>query len=361
MNGREACFWGSSAVCAWVLVGYPAALSLLPPRPWRRSGKLPSASVVIPAYREREGLRRKLVALRELDYPRERLEVVVAVDEDEELVRIAESAFPGAVVSFSRERGGKALAINRAVAASRGEIIVMTDANNVLDQHSVRIAVRHFGDPSVWAVAGRRGEQDSAYDSYEHLIRRLETRSGSVAAASGEFMAVRRERFATFPPGIVNDDFWLLCRLVGGGGRVVYEPAASSSEEALSQRAEHTRRSRMGAGRVMLFSELRGLPAGFAFRTMSHKYGRLALPFLLVAALGSSLSLGRRSGYAALAAIQVAAYGLGSLALAGRAPAGPPGRVARACAQFMTGNAAVAVGVVRAVRGRQSVRWESVT
>lgn len=361
MSARAACFWLSAAGGAWILVGYPAFLTVLRSRPWPTTSRLPRVSVLIPAYREHEGLRRKLRGLGDLDYPGERLEVVVAVDEDEELARVAEATFPAAVVIFSSERAGKALAINRAVSASHGEIILMTDANNVLQPQSVRAAIRHFGDPSVWAVAGRRGEEGSAYDSYEDLIRRLETRSGSVAAASGEFIAVRRERFVDFPPGIVNDDFWLLCQLVRGGGRVVYEPAASSTEEALSQRAERVRRSRMGAGRTLLLSEMRGLPAAFVFRVLSHKYGRLALPFLLVVALASSLSLVRRPTYAVLAVTQGAAYGLGALALAGRAPGGRPGRLARACAQFMLGNAAVGVGVLRGLRGRQSVRWEPVT
>ena len=101
----------------------------------------------------------------------------------------------------------------------------MTDANNLLAPASVRAAVRHFADPEV--LGGRPGgaaRHGSAYDRYEDLLRRLETRSGSVAAMSGEFMAVRRERLPPFPEGVVNDDFWLLCQLVRGGGRVVYEP-----------------------------------------------------------------------------------------------------------------------------------------
>ena len=360
MTVREAILGLSVAGSAWVLVGYPACLAAMPARPPRRSESLPTVSVIVPAYREREGLRRKLAALRELDYPNDRLEVLVPVDEDEGLVRIAEEAYPCASVLFTTDRGGKALAINRALAVARGDVIVMTDANNVLDAASIRSAVRHLADPTVWAVAGRRGERESAYDRYEDLIRRLEARSGSVAAASGEFMAVLRDRFPRFPEGIVNDDFWLLCQLVRAGGRVMYEPGAVSIEEPLAPRAEHARRSRMGAGRVMLAAELRGLPPAFVFRVLSHKYARLALPFMLLATLTSSLSLARRPPYAALAAIQSGIYALGGLALAGRAPAGRSGRVAKASAQLMLGNASIAIGVLRALRGGQSVRWDPV-
>jgi cellulose synthase/poly-beta-1,6-N-acetylglucosamine synthase-like glycosyltransferase len=317
-------------------------------------------SVVIPAYRERATLPQKLAALRALDYPPSRLQVIVTVDEDAELARIAREALPEAIVLFEPERGGKAAAVSRALAHAMGDIVVMTDANNILEPGSIRAASRHFADPTIWAVAGRRRESGSAYDRYEHAVRLLETRSGSVAAMSGEFMAVRRERIPAFPDDVVNDDFWLLCHVVRRGGRAIYEPEAASNEEALPAGAELARRSRMGAGRVMALSELRGLPPGFALRVLSHKFGRLALPFLLLTALASSTSLAARDPYRKLVFAQAAAYGTGALAAAGVAPPGPPGKLARAAGQFVLGNAATALGVIRGLRGRQSVRWQPV-
>jgi len=173
-------------------------------------------------------------------------------------------------------------------------------------------------------------------------------------------MAVRRERMPRFPAGVVNDDFWLLCTLVRAGGRVIYEPLAASEEPPPSARGEVARRSRMGAGRVMAAAELRGLPAGFAMRIASHKLGRLALPFLLLGCLLTSLALSGSSGYRALAVLQIAAYGVGGLAAAGIAPPGRLGRVCRGLGQFVLGNVAVGMGVVRGLRGRQSVVWEQV-
>jgi hypothetical protein len=291
------------ALCAggagWVLAGYPLALLALPARPWRRDdAATPSLSILIPAFRERDALRRKLEALEGLDYPGERLQVIVLADEDPELPRIARAARPDALVLFEPERGGKAAGLNRGLAHATGDVVVMTDANNLLEPGSLRAAARHFADPSVWAVAGRRGEDGSAYDRYEDLLRRLETRSGSVAAMSGEFMAARRERVPPFAEGIVNDDFWLLSQIVCAGGRVVYDPDAASTEPPVSLRGEIGRRSRMGAGRVAALRDVRGLPPAFAWRALSHKHGRLALPFLL---LGSSrrapgCATGRRSG-----------------------------------------------------------------
>lgn len=362
MSLRRLAFWGGAGAAGWVLAGYPAVLRLLPARPWRAGddGEPPTVTLVIPAYREHEALRAKLTALEQLDYPRERLEVIVTVDEDEALAALARATRPDARVSFAAERAGKAAAMNRALREATGEIVVMTDANNLLEPGSLRAAMRHFADPAVWGVAGRRGENGSAYDRYEDLLRRLETRSGSTAAMSGELMAVRRERLDAFPPDVVNDDFWLLCRLVRQGGRVVYEPAASSLEPELEARAEVARRSRMGAGRVMALRELRDLPPGFAWRAASHKFGRLLLPFALLATLLASLSLWRRQPYRAAALAQLGAYGVGAAAARGAVPPGPAGRLARMLGQFTLGNAAVAIGVVRGLRGRQTTRWEPV-
>ena len=360
MRIREACFWGSVAGAGWVLLGYPATLMLLPERRWQRHDATPSVSLLVPAYREREALRDKLLALEALDYPTDRLEVIVTVDEDEELARIALEARPDAKVLFSGERAGKSAALERGLAAAGGEIVLMTDANNLLDRGSVRAAVRHFADPQVVAVAGRRGERGSMYDRYEDLVRGLESRSGSVAAMSGEFMAVRRDWLPAIPPGVINDDFWLLCNLVRRGGRVVYEREASSHEDAVPVAGEMARRTRMSAGRVMALSELRDLPAGFTWRALSHKYGRLALPFLLLGVLASSLALSRRRPYRLAAGVQAGAYATGGLAVAGVVPPGPAGRLARAAGQFTLGNVAVARGVVRGARGRQKAHWEPV-
>jgi len=354
-------FWASIAGAGWILAGYPLALRALPPRPWRSAeGEPPTVTIVVPGYRERETLPAKLRALAALDYPPELIEVLVPIDGDRELARLAQEAWPAATVLFSEERGGKAAGLNRAIERATGAVVVMTDANNLLEPGSLRAAARHFADPTIWGVGGRRGETGSAYDRYEDMIRVAESRSGSVAAMSGEFMAVRRERMPRFPAGIVNDDFWLLCTLVRAGGRVVYEPLAASEEPPPSARGEVARRSRMGAGRVMAAGELRGLPAGFAMRIVSHKLGRLALPFLLAACLLASLGLAGRPFYRAAAAAQLGAYGAGALAAAGVAPPGRLGKLCRGLGQFTLGNAAVAVGVVRGLRRRQSVVWDEV-
>ena len=327
MRPVRALFWASGATTAWVLVGYPAVLALLPRRPWEQGEELPRVSVIIAAYRERDELVAKLRSLDQQGYPADRLQVIVVVNEDRETADLARDAHPDALVLFAAERGGKPAALNRGIAAADGDVVIMTDANNLLEPGSLRAALRHFADPSIVAVAGRRGEDLSAYDRYESLIRTLETRSGSVAAMSGELMAVRRDHLDfAFPEDAVSDDLWLLCAVARRGGRVVYEPEAGSTEPLIGTRAEVSRRSRMAAGRTQMARELRGLPWGFRWRVLSHKYGRLTLPFLLPVLLGSSLALSRRQPYRAAAAVQVVGYAAGLASIAGARPRGRPGR-----------------------------------
>jgi poly-beta-1,6-N-acetyl-D-glucosamine synthase len=358
---RRFTFWASATGAGWILLGYPLSLLLRRGRPWRIDPEWrPRVSILIPAYREREALPVKLRGLADLDYPATFVQVLIAIDGDAELARIAAEAAPEATVSFATERNGKAAGINRALAQADGEIVVMTDANNVLAPGSLKAAIRHFADPGIWAVAGRRGEVGSAYDRYEDLIRVQESRSGSVAAMSGEFVAVRRERMPEFPDGIVNDDFWLLCHLVAAGGRVVYDPAAGSLEAGPSLQGELARRTRMGAGRVAGFGALREVPPSFAFRLASHKFGRLALPFLLGANLLAAVGLSSRPGYGAVAAGELAAGAAAGAATAGIVPPGPVGRVVRMLGQFVVGNYAVAKGVIRGLGEGQSANWEPV-
>ena len=353
-------FWCSATGAGWVLAGYPAFLALRPARRSRVRDIEPTVSIVVPTYRELETMPEKLRALARLDYPADRVQLIVSVDGDPRLVDAARAAAPDAEVVLLERRSGKAAAINEALGRATGEILVLTDANNVLAPVSVRAAVRHFADPAVWAVAGQREESGSAYDRYEDLLRRLEARSGSVAAISGDFIAVRSDRMPKLPVGIVNEDLWLLLALVRAGGRVTYEPLASSVEPGLATAAEVARRSRIGAGRLMLASELGGLPPAYAGRVLSHKYGRLALPFLMLGALASSLRLRSRAPYRLAAGAQLGLYGVALLAVAGVEPPGRAGLPSRAARQLLVGNVAVAVGVVRALRGRQDARWDAV-
>lgn len=360
MRIREWVTWSCGAGAGWVLGGYAAMLALLPARPWHQAQTYPTVTVLLPTYRERDLLAGKLRSLAALDYPAGRLDIVVVADGDPRLAEIAREVLPEAVVLLQDERQGKPAALNRGMTAATGEIVLLTDAHTPLAPESLASAVRHFADPQIVGVSGRWAETGSAYDAYEHVLRRLESRSGSTAGVFGGFFAVRRTCIGQFPTDVINDDLWLLCRLVRAGGRVVYEPEALSTEAALAPGLELERRARIAAGRAMLAAELADLPWGFRWRLVTHKYGRLALPFLLMGTLLASLTLLGRPGYRVWAVAQLAAYGVGTVAALGVTPPPPARGPARAAGQFVLGNVATMRGVVRAVRGRQQVKWQAV-
>jgi cellulose synthase/poly-beta-1,6-N-acetylglucosamine synthase-like glycosyltransferase len=353
-------FYAGAAFAGWILAGYPALLAALPRRPWRQAPIEPEVTVLLPAFQEHAWLPAKLRSIAALDYPRKRLQTVVVSDGDAELAALARRAAPDAVVVALSERQGKPTAMNAGLQRATGDLVLITDAHSVLAPRSLRAAVRHFDDPNVWGVSGREAEQDSAYDRYEHCLRQLETRSGTAAGVWGGFLLVRREHLPTFPREIVNDDLWLLCRLAEQGGRVLYEPEAVGSKPRLTLHAEFERRARIGAGRVGALDDLTTLPRSFAWRLASHKIGRLALPPALAAVFVSSVTLAARPGYRALALAQGQLYALGVLDLAGLRVPRSMRMPARAAAQALAGNAAVAAGIVRAARGRQDVRWQAV-
>ena len=355
-----AAFWLSAAGAGWVLGGYPLALLALPRRPWKQGAELPSVSFLVPTYREHELLPVKLRSLAELDYPADRLQVIVVSDGNPELADLARRCMPEATVLLNDERRGKPTALNRALSHADGDVIVLSDAHAKLEPGALRAAVRHFADPSVWGVTGRWSQLQGAYYRYEDVLRRLETRSGSTAGVFGGFIAVRRTRMRQFPDDVVNDDLWILCRLVGDGGRVVYEPDTRWTELPLPTHQEVERRARIGAGRAMLVGELPGLPWSFRWRLVSHKFGRLLLPFLLLVTFLSSLRLSGRRGYREAALAQTLVYGLGTASAAGAPMPEALRRPAGVAGQFVAGNWGVAVGLIRAIRGRQSVRWNPV-
>jgi cellulose synthase/poly-beta-1,6-N-acetylglucosamine synthase-like glycosyltransferase len=357
---RALSFWSSTGGAAWVLLGYPAVLRLLPSRPWRRGEDRPAVTIVVPAYREFDLLPRKLASLRALDYPADRLQVVVAIDGDEALAELARTSDPLAVVRLVPERSGKPTALNVGLEDAHGEIVVFTDAHNPLDRGALLAAMQHFADPAITGVTGSWAEVGSVYSRYEDVIRRWESRSGSVAGVFGGFFALRRSAVPTFPPDVVNEDLWLLFHCVRGGGRVIYEPAASSSEPMLAAANEAERRARISAGRMMLRTAARGLPRAFQWRLASHKFGRLALPYLLLGMLVSSLSLSQRPSYRLAAGGQAVAYAIGALDVLGVRLRGMPPSMTRAAGQFTLGNIAVARGAVRGLRGRQTVIWRAV-
>jgi cellulose synthase/poly-beta-1,6-N-acetylglucosamine synthase-like glycosyltransferase len=304
-------FWLCMAGIFYVYAGYPLILTLFAsfrPRPGAYDPYLPTVTLLITAYNEQEVIAAKLENSLALDYPSDRLQILVAVDGcDDRTVEIVSSfALRRVELSYDPARRGKMAAINRAMPLVRNEILVFSDANNFYEPSTLRELVKPFSDPMVGAVAGSKrivqeesalGEVDSLYWRYESFIKKQETRLGSCTGVSGEVFAIRQDLFESPPDSVINDDFFLALNLIRKGFRLIYAPEACSRETgSLDERDEIVRRTRIIAGRYQAMGmSIWNLPYRrplIVWQIFSHKFLRPLVPFAMIGAfLASFISI----------------------------------------------------------------------
>src|SRR5262245_27935704 len=232
-------FIAAMAMVAFIYAGYPAlmfALSLLLRRPVRRDDITPRVSVIIAAYNEERDIEAKLENTLALDYPRDRMEIIVAsdcsTDRTDEIVRGFSAQ--GVILRRRPERFGKTVAQNRAAKAASGEILVFSDATTMYEPDAIRKIVRSFADPEVGCVAGQLIYMDASssavgrgcrsYWGYEKFLKRCESRIGTLVGVSGCMYAVRRICHARLANDMI-DDFVIRTEIQLLGLSIVYVPA----------------------------------------------------------------------------------------------------------------------------------------
>jgi len=375
----RAVFAAAAALVGYTYVAFPALVLLrarLRPRPHRSAPVTPSVSIVIAARNEAASIAAKIENLRALDYPPDRLQVVIACDGcDDGTDAIARGCGDDRVLVLSLPRVGKAAALNAAVGVATGEILVFSDANSQYAPGAVRALVAPFADPEVGGVAGdQRYLADGAeaavaggerrYWDLDRMLKTAESLGGNVISATGAIYAVRRELFAPVPSG-VTDDFATSTAVIAQGRRLVFTPDAVAFEPVgRSGEIEFERKVRVMtrglnaviARRQLLDPRRHGL---YALQLASHKVLRrlMAVPLLTLGL--SAAVLARRSVlFRALAAVQGMVYALGTvgLVLGDRAPRRT--RLLALPAYFCLVNAASLRAVWNVVRRREIDRWE---
>jgi cellulose synthase/poly-beta-1,6-N-acetylglucosamine synthase-like glycosyltransferase len=322
-------FWLALFLLAYVYVGYPLVAwmrAIVHSKSHRRVPSEPFVSVVVAAYNESERIERRIENLLSLDYPREKLEIIVASDgSTDDTVRRARR-FHGVRIWDFDERRGKAAVLNDVVPTARGEIVVLADARQRFDPETLRALVADFGDARVGAVSGELvlksrangtistiGAGSSFYWRYEKFIRRNESRTNSTVGATGALYAIRRDLFEPIPDDTLLDDVLIPMRIVSRGYRVLFEPAARAYDLApASARQEFVRKVRTIAGTFQLFAREPWLFNPFRntvwFETVSHKALRLLTPLLHAVVLVANVSLVTVPLYQWLLALQIAFY-----------------------------------------------------
>lgn len=376
----ELVFWLAGGVVLYAYAGYALLVALLAkvrPRVARAGSDAPSVSLIIPAYNEAAWMAAKLENSLALDYPRDRLDIlVISSGSDDGTELVSQGYAPAGVRTIVQpERAGKEAAMQEAARHARGEILVFTDANAMLNRDAIRLMVRWFADPEVGCVAGEKrvssGEGESsaagegAYWRYESRLKRLDSTVGSTMGAAGELCAIRAALMTARERDNIIEDFVLSMRVVEARYRIVHEPGAVATEEA-SARFEDVfeRRARIAAGGFQSIWRLRALlnpRRGIVWwQYVSHRVLRWALvPFLLPVLLLFNWRLASTGPiYRVMLLAQVIFYGA---AVAGwwlrRHPLGRTRFIALPFF-FSAANAAVLVGCARLVSGRQTVLWK---
>jgi cellulose synthase/poly-beta-1,6-N-acetylglucosamine synthase-like glycosyltransferase len=335
----EALFWFSIGFVLYVYAGYPLLLAVWsrhartrarqapPPRRGETAGAtpLPPVSVILAARDEAVRLPARIENLLASDYPPDRLQIVVASDGSIDGTVEALAPYRDRIDLLVLPRRGKASALNAAVARARHPILVFADARQQFAPDAICRLVPHFQDPHVGAVSGELvlnpahstiGEGVSAYWSYEKWLRRREAIVGSTLGVTGAIYAMRRSLWQPLPPDTLLDDVLGPIRVVLEGYHVTFEGRARAFDEAPRDASQELRRKmRTLAGNFQLLAhEPRLLVPGLNpvwLQFMSHKVGRLLVPYALVAIFATSAALAPRSWiYATAFGAQLVFYAL---------------------------------------------------
>ncbi len=336
-----------------------------------RTSDTPSVSIILAAFNEESVIGDTLRRLLELDYPLDQLEVLVGSDgSTDRTVEIARSvSSPVIRVMDFPNRRGKAAVVSDCAREARGDLLVFTDANTLLDTQSLRKLVRHFDNPRVGAVCGElrivssdgSPLQEGLYWRYEVMLKILESRLHGVLGANGAIYALRKELFPEVAENIITDDFVIPMKVQSRGLRVVYDPEAVATEQATpSVSSEFRRRVRIGAGNWQALWHCAALLLpwkGFvSFAFWSHKVLRWFTPYLLVAAVVANLFVLQSTVGRVLFLAQLCFYtaaGAGYVLKKLKLPAGPLSFFS----YFVAINTALGVGLARGAFGAQRAAW----
>jgi cellulose synthase/poly-beta-1,6-N-acetylglucosamine synthase-like glycosyltransferase len=378
-GGARIVFWLAAFLLFYVYAGYPLLLALIGlfvRRPRPGAGYTPRISVLIAAYDEEEAIERKIQQTLALEYPADKIEVLVlsdcSTDRTDEIVK----AFPDSRVRLVRmpERRGKTFAQNIGVKEATGEVIIFSDATAIYHAKALLYLACNYRDASVGAVSGRyqyfdSGEQSPtglgsvAFWNYENLIKKMQSSIRTITGCCGCIYSVRKEAYTELPADIISDLVQPL-QAIRKGYRVVfedralaYEETTQSTSEEFSMRVRVVTRAMRG---LLSVSDLLK-PWKFtwpAFQLWSHKIMRWMVPLFLIAIFAANLALIDFRFYRFTLAVQLFFYAAALLNILlplhrQWKPLGIP-------LFFCTLNAAALVSMLEICRGRKYVTWQTV-
>ena len=324
----ELLLWFFVLLIVYTYFIYPLVLCILsvilPAKKRYRSEEYsPTISLVIAAYNEEESIRKKIINSLALEYPKEKMEIVIvsdgSTDRTNEIIGEFASKNRNLVLIKLKENKGKANALNKAVRRCNGEIIVFSDATTIYKKDALKKLVPYFSDSQVGLVSGRLDFIDKAgktaeglYWRYETWLRRLESKTDSMVYVSGAIYAIRRKVYRKLPENTINEDLQIPFQISSRGYRSLYADDAVAYEEVGENTFhEFVRRVRIGAGnyqalfRVINLNPIKGV---LSFNFFSHKVLRWLVPFFLIIIAALNIALINERFYLFILIVQLFFY-----------------------------------------------------
>ncbi len=342
----------------------------------REDGFFPSISLIISAYNEEGSIKNKIEESLNLDYPENKLEIIIASDASTDRTEEIVGHFTDEAVRLIRQdvRKGKTAVQNLAASIAKGEILVFSDATTVFKPDALKKLVRNFKDPKVGCVGGEERflktdkeiyEEASFFWKFEQLLRKKESQFNTLIGVSGCIFAIRKELYEPLDETLI-EDFALPLKVASRGFKVIYESEAVGYERPASHiRAELSRKSRIVTGGINVLFKMRGLLNPFrhpllSFQLISHKIFRWFAPIFMVALLISNIFLLNQGKiYLIFGLLQTSFY---TLALMGyflknlsRSP-----KIFRLVYHFCIINLAGVMGIIDFLRGGRKVIWQPI-
>jgi len=294
--------WMSIFFIVYCYFGYPLlifGLAKLLRKSVKKHPITPSVSIVLSVWNEEGVVERKIKNLLSMDYPSEKIEILIGSDGSTDKTNLIINRFAdkGVILVAHNQRQGKMATLNDLVTRAKNEIIIFNDARQEWKPNAIRELVANFADPKVGCVSGElmlssdggaTAKGINLYWEYEKFIRRQESRLHSMLGATGAIYAIRKELYAALPVHVVLDDVYIPFKIIKQGYRAVFDPSARAYDQAAdSPREEHRRKARTLYGNYQifgLFPELfNPLVSPVAIQFFSHKFLRVAAPFLMIA------------------------------------------------------------------------------
>lgn len=379
MIGSPLVLWLSVLMLVYTYAGYPLLLWMLSKRHAAHqaaAGCDLSISIVVVAFNEAERIVGRIDNLLALDYPKDKMEIVIASDgsTDETVDRVVGYVDKGVKVVEFGARRGKPGVLNDILPGLSSDIVVLMDVRQRINRGALRALVEHFADSQVGAVGGELileqegsevGDGVGFYWRYETFIRAQESLYKSMVSVAGALYAIRTKLFEPIPEGTILDDVLIPLKIASKGYRVVYEPEAHAVDRIPTRaEVEFARKVRtIGGNFQLLFLEpwlLNPFVNRLWFQTVSHKFCRLFGPACLVGAFVANCALLDVPVYRITMGAQVAFYGV---AVAGYCLRHRKGgvRAFNVAYSFCLLNLATLVAFFRFVTGSQRVTWEKKT